>query len=143
MRLITLTLLGALSSTAVMAQATSTRPVPPVTTTPGAPVPPAPGVSTGTGTPTDSPVIGRNNGVAGAAGDRNQAVTTTSANAPQPARGHNSFSMGEARRRITRNGYATVSDLKKDNNGVWRGTATKDGASVGVWLDYKGNVGQQ
>jgi hypothetical protein len=26
---------------------------------------------------------------------------------------------------------------------VWRGTATKDGQSVQVWLDYKGNTGQQ
>jgi hypothetical protein len=28
----------------------------------------------------------------------------------------------------------------KNENGVWQGTATKDGAQVTVALDYKGNV---
>ena len=88
-------------------------------------------------------MVGRNQGPAAAAGDRNQAVVTTSANAPQPARGRNSFTAGEARRRLESNGFSTVADLKKDGTGVWRGSAMKNGAKVGVWLDYKGNVGQQ
>ncbi len=140
-------LAAALASTAAVAQTpmTPTRPVPApvVTTTPGAPVPAAPGVNTSTGTSASAPMVGRNTGTAAAAGDRNQAVATTSANAPQPARGHTSFTMGEARRRLTKAGYTTVADLKKDGNGVWRGTGMKDGASTGVWLDYKGNMGQQ
>ena len=37
-------------------------------------------------------------------------------------------------------GFANVSDLKKDDNGVWRGHAMKDGKSVEVSLDYQGNV---
>ncbi len=78
-----------------------------------------------------------------AGGDSNQAIATTGANAPQPAKGANSFSDGEARRRIESSGYATVADLKKDGDGIWRGSAMKDGAKVGVWLDYKGNIGQQ
>ena len=82
-------------------------------------------------------------GTAAASGDNNQAVATTSANARQPAKGANSFSAGQAQGRIEGEGYTTVSNLKKDNDGVWRGTATKNGASVGVWLDYKGNIGQQ
>jgi len=86
---------------------------------------------------------GSNAGQNTAGSDSNQAVATTDANAPQPARGANSFSGGEARRRIERRGYTTVADLKKDGDGVWRGSATKDGAKVGVWLDYKGNIGQQ
>jgi putative membrane protein len=45
--------------------------------------------------------------------------------------------------RIANKGYSHVKSLKKDSNGVWRGTAEKDGQSVGVWLDFKGNVGQQ
>jgi hypothetical protein len=32
---------------------------------------------------------------------------------------------------------------KKDGDGVWRGMGKKDGQQVSVWLDYKGNVGQQ
>jgi hypothetical protein len=78
-----------------------------------------------------------------AAGDSNQPVATTTANAPQPAKGANSFTEGEARKRIEKEGFGAVSDLKKDSDGVWRGHATKSGASVAVWLDYKGNVGQQ
>ena len=37
-------------------------------------------------------------------------------------------------------GTLEVSDLKKDDDGVWRGKATKDGKSVDVSLDFQGNV---
>ncbi len=102
---------------------------------------PMTGVSPSTGTTPNTSIIGRNTGTAAAAGDRNQALTTTGANAPEPARGANSFNMAEARRRIQRNGYTNVSGLKKDDGGVWRGTASKGGTAGTVWLDYKGNVG--
>jgi hypothetical protein len=78
---------------------------------------------------------------AAASGDTNQAVATTNANASEPAKGANSFTMGEAKSRLERKGFADVSDLKKDDNGVWRGTGKKDGAATSVWLDYKGNTG--
>ena len=138
---------GSLMATAAFAQTTSTSPsrpsAPVVMTTPGAPTPTTNGVNTSTGTPNSAGLVDRNTGAAGAAGNRNQAVATTSANAPQPAKGANSFSAGEARRRLQTAGYSTVSDLKKDNDGIWRGSAKKDGSNVGVWLDYKGNMGQQ
>lgn len=86
---------------------------------------------------------GRNAGPAAAGGETNQAVATTNANASQPAHGANSFTMGEAQGRIGNNGFQNVTDLHKDDQGVWRGKATKNGAQVNVWLDYKGNVGQQ
>ena len=35
-----------------------------------------------------------------------------------------------------------VIHLVKGDDGVWRGTATRNGAGVQVWLDYEGNVGQ-
>lgn len=76
-----------------------------------------------------------------AAGNHNQAVATNSANAAQPAAGSNSFTMGEAKARLERQGFANVSDLNKDDNGVWHGKAQKDGSSGNVWLDYKGNIG--
>lgn len=76
-----------------------------------------------------------------ASGNDNQAVATTNANAAMPARGHNSFSRGEARRRIAAEGFTSVTGLRKDSHGVWRGQGTKDGQTTGVWLDYKGNVG--
>lgn len=83
------------------------------------------------------------NGQAAAGGNDNQAVATTNANAMQPAHGANSFSMKEARRRIAKHGFMQVADLRKDENGVWRGTAIMQGSKANVWLDYKGNVGQQ
>ena len=83
------------------------------------------------------------NGQAAASGNDNQVVATTGANAAQPAHGANSFSMREARRRIARHGFTQVADLRKDENGVWRGTAMMQGSKANVWLDYKGNVGQQ
>ena len=83
-----------------------------------------------------------NTGTAAASGNDNQAVATTNANAPQPAHGANSFTKGQATARFERRGFQNVSSLRKDN-GVWRGTATKDGQQISVWLDYKGNVGQQ
>lgn len=120
----------------------------PSRTTPGNMAPgatsnaPMPGVSPSTGATPGPGVIDRNSGAAAASGDRNQAVTTTGANAAQPARGSNSFTQNEARRRLERNGFQGVSGLTKDNGGVWRGSATKDGQPVQVWLDYKGNTGQ-
>jgi len=82
-------------------------------------------------------------GSVAASGNTNQVVATTSANASAPAKGKNSYTMNQARTRIQGRGYAQVADLKKDTGGVWRGKGQKDGASVDVWLDYKGNVGQQ
>ena len=76
-----------------------------------------------------------------AGGNDNQAVATTSANAPTPAKGSNSFTQGEASARIADHGFKNVNGLKKDANGVWHGTGMKDGSSQQVWLDYKGNVG--
>ena len=80
-------------------------------------------------------------GTAAASGNDNQAVATTAANAPVPAHGHNSFTEGEAERRIASHGFTAVHALRKDQDGVWRGTAQKAGAPTAVWLDYKGNVG--
>ena len=80
---------------------------------------------------------------AAASSNSNQAVATTNANAPTPARGANSFTEGEARSKIESNGYSNVSGLTKDDNGVWRGNAQKGSQQAQVWLDYKGNVGQQ
>ena len=99
--------------------------------------------ATGATTATPNGIVDRNTGKAAAGGQDNQAVATTNANASQPAHGANSFTMGEARGRIASQGFQNVADLHKDNQGVWRGKAMKNGAQVNVWLDYKGNIGQQ
>lgn len=134
-----LALAGSLLATAAMAQTTTTQPSGSVPTTAGT----TPATNSPTGTPPGTGLVDRNTGTAAASGSRNQAVTTTSANAPMPAKGSNSFTMGEARRRLERQGYTQVTALKKDQDGVWRGEAMKAGAKSGVWLDYKGNIGQQ
>ncbi len=60
------------------------------------------------------------------------------ANAPLP--GANSFTEGQAKSRLEANGYTNVTELKKDDNGVWKGKATHSGAQVTVSVDYRGNI---
>ncbi len=103
---------------------------------------PMTGLSPSTGVTPGTGVVNRNTGTPAASGDRNQAVATTGANAPQPARGANSFTESEARRRLQAAGFQSVAVLHKDDGGVWRGTASKGGTAGQVWLDYKGNTGQ-
>ncbi len=57
-----------------------------------------------------------------------------------PFPGANSFTESQARSRIEGEGFSAVSELRKDDQGIWRGTAMKDGKNVSVALDYKGNV---
>jgi periplasmic protein CpxP/Spy len=71
------------------------------------------------------------------------ATTTNQNDTAAPAKGSNSFTQGQAAGRIAQRGYSNVSDLRKDENGVWRGAAQRNGQPVHVWLDYKGNVGQE
>jgi len=69
------------------------------------------------------------------------AVKSPSANNPAaPVAGANSFTEGQSKSRIESNGYTNVSDLKKDDSGIWTGTATKGGQKVDVRLDFQGNV---
>jgi hypothetical protein len=63
---------------------------------------------------------------------------TRTADAPVP--GANSFTEGQARSRIEAAGFADVSGLEKDDQGIWRGRATRGGQQVGVALDFQGNV---
>jgi len=57
--------------------------------------------------------------------------------------GANSFTEGQARSRIEAQGFANVMDLKKDDQGVWRGRAMRNGQSTNVMLDFRGNVSAQ
>jgi hypothetical protein len=74
-------------------------------------------------------------------GSHNPAIKDTTAHTTAvAAKGRNSFTELQARGRIENAGYASVSKLTKNKNGVWQGMATKDGSKVNVALDYKGNV---
>jgi hypothetical protein len=80
-------------------------------------------------------------GPAAADGPSNPAVKTSEGNnAATPVAGANSFTEGQAKARIESRGYTNVSSLTKDNRGVWRGKAMKDGKQVNVSLDFQGNV---
>lgn len=73
-------------------------------------------------------------------GDTPAVATPDSNNPDAPVEGANSFTEAQAKERIAEAGYTDVSGLKLDDKGVWRGTATKDGKSVSVGLDYQGNI---
>ena len=64
--------------------------------------------------------------------------------APAPTQqlepGANSFTEAQAKERLEAAGYTNVSGLRKDDQGIWRGTATKDGKQVNVAVDFRGNI---
>ena len=69
------------------------------------------------------------------------AVTTTdTANPTAPVPGANSFTEEQAKGRIQDAGFSDVSKLAKDDQGIWRGQANKDGKNTTVAVDYQGNV---
>ncbi len=59
------------------------------------------------------------------------------------AKGQNSFTKDEARDRLQKAGYSDVEGLTLDPDGLWQATAQKNGQSVHVALDYKGDVASQ
>ena len=61
-----------------------------------------------------------------------------SATAPQA--GANSFTEAQARSWIEKSGYTDVGGLVKSEDGIWRGSAKKNGVNVTVAVDFKGNV---
>ena len=61
-------------------------------------------------------------------------------NSDKPVEGRNSFTEDQAKGRIEAAGYTDVSDLKKDDAGVWRGKGSKGGSVKDVSLDFQGNV---
>ena len=57
-----------------------------------------------------------------------------------PVAGANSFTEGQARSRIEAAGFTNVTDLQKDDQGVWRGRAMRNGTATAVGIDFQGNV---
>ena len=73
-------------------------------------------------------------------GPGNSALNTDKKNSNAPIAGRNSFTEGQAKGAIEHAGYSDISELKKDDNGVWRGRASKKGVTYAVTVDYQGNV---
>lgn len=76
----------------------------------------------------------------------NQALRPIEAEEAPPtevsAKGANSFTEAQARKRMQDHGYNVVGNLLKDGNGVWHAEVTKGAAkeSTMVALDFKGNL---
>lgn len=66
--------------------------------------------------------------------------SAANANTRAPAGGANSFTESQAKSRMEDQGFGQITDLKKDDKGIWTGRATKNGQSVTVMLDYQGNI---
>jgi hypothetical protein len=74
-------------------------------------------------------------------GPNNSAINSPGQNnSDAPVAGRNSFTEGQAKSKIEDAGYTNVTELKKDDNGVWRGKASKSGSSAAVSVDFQGNV---
>jgi hypothetical protein len=73
-------------------------------------------------------------------GPGNNAINSEQKNSNAPVAGRNSFTEGQARTAIEKAGYSNVTELKKDDDGVWRGKASKGGAASSVSVDFQGNV---
>ena len=73
---------------------------------------------------------------------RTPAVNTpnTPPNPAAPVAGANSFTEGQAKSRIESKGFKSVSHLRKDDTGVWRGQAMQNDKTVNVSVDFQGNV---
>ncbi len=98
-----------------------------------------PPASQGTGSATGS----SNNAVnpsGNATSSVNASGTVTLVDPSALEKGANSFTEGQAKSRIESAGFTNVSDLNKDDQGIWRGKAMRGGKSVAVGFDYKGNI---
>ena len=67
-------------------------------------------------------------------------ATAPSTDPNAPLAGANSFTENQAKERIEKAGLTQVTDLKKDEQGIWRGRAMVGGKQIDVALDYRGNV---
>jgi len=74
-------------------------------------------------------------------GPNNNAVNSSGQNnSDTPVAGRNSFTEGQAKSKLEDAGYTNVTELKKDDKGVWRGQADKGGSAAAVSVDFQGNV---
>jgi hypothetical protein len=68
--------------------------------------------------------------------EQNREAATPAAAAP----GDNSFTEDQARGHLENGGYTNVGALTQDAEGKWMGTATKDGQTMSVSVDYQGTI---
>ena len=72
---------------------------------------------------------------------QNDAINTdTNKTETAQTEGSNSFTEGQAKGHIENAGYTDVTGLTKTPDGLWTGSAKKDGKTVQVSVDFKGAV---
>ena len=54
--------------------------------------------------------------------------------------GANSYTEGQFSSRLEANGFTAIGNMRKDDNGFWRGTATHGGTSGDVAMDFRGRI---
>lgn len=59
---------------------------------------------------------------------------------PRLKSGASSFTEAQVKSRLEAAGYTNVTELRKDEQGIWRGKAMKDGRQVNVGVDFKGTI---
>lgn len=106
---------------------------------------PAPGANTGS--PGSNTTTGSSNPAVNPSGNAPSGVNAsgkaTILSLSALERGANSFTEGQARTRLEGAGLTGVTELQKDDQGIWRGKAMRDGRSITVGFDYKGNIGAE
>lgn len=80
------------------------------------------------------------NAVTAFAQEKPAIATPTDSNPEAPVAGKNSFTEEQAKKRFEEKGYANVTALKIDEQGVWRAEGVKGGNPVMLTLDYQGNI---
>ncbi len=76
-------------------------------------------------------------------GKMNSTTDSTKPELGAPMSGANSFTEAQAKDRIMKEGYSAVNTLTKTPEGIWTGSATKQGKQVTVMMDYRGNITDQ
>jgi hypothetical protein len=70
-------------------------------------------------------------------------LKTAGIDAGAPLGGANNYTETQSKDRVVANGIGMPAAMTKYENVIWRGTAIKDGKSVNVAVDYKGNLVKQ
>lgn len=54
--------------------------------------------------------------------------------------GANSYTEGQARGRLEEHGFSAITNLRRDDNGLWRATASRSGTASDVAMDFRGRI---
>lgn len=132
-----LALLGTAIAAPVLAQTSPSAPDrnPPAATMQESTRPAAPAPA-----PADRSGATTNAGPATESGQRAVTIDQGTRTAATPQAGANSFTEGQARSRIEAAGFSDVTELQKDDQGIWRGRGMQNGQQTSVALDFQGNV---